>query len=328
MHLFNKRYYEGPKSDHFNGETFYFPKKPFKHNVKEVFKWRLFGKHPIWPRNVPVVNAEDPPDRVHGPIRVTYIGHATLLIQSSGLNILIDPHFSKRASPIKWMGFKRVQKPGLTLSKLPPIDYIFVSHDHYDHLDLASIRKIWKKDQPIIITPLGNDKIIKRAHRGMQIETLDWGEQIKLSAHIALKVLPAQHWSARTPFDRNRALWSSACFYINDKTVFFMGDSGFDHQLFVNLKNMIGKKPDIALMPIGSYEPGWLMSYAHMSPEESWTAFNILQGEKFLPIHYDVFPLGDEPYGEALPRLMQAAGEDSAKVVPLNAGEHLILECP
>lgn len=325
LSLFQKRYYKGLPSDHFDGEKFFFPNKSFNPKFKDILKWRLLGKRSIWPRSVPVVPAPDPIERVEDRTRITYIGHATLLIQSSGLNILTDPLFSSRASPFRWLGFKRVQKPGLSLSRLPPIDAIFISHDHYDHLDFQSLKKIWQRDQPIIVTPLGNDKIIRRIHPRIEIRTLDWEESTTLSPTVSLKLLPSQHWSARTLFDRNRALWGAACFYCEQETILFMGDTGFDAELFAELRTKIGKPLDVALLPIGSYEPAWLVSFAHMSPESAWEAFKILQGRYFLPIHYDVLPLGDEPYGEALPRLVKAAGEQSDQVLGLKVGQHIDL---
>ncbi len=324
--MFPKPYYSGKPSDHFDGKKFFFPNKKFQHHFTDVLKWRLFGQRPQWPRKVPNLRVKDPLERINDKTRITYIGHATTLIQSEGLNILLDPHFSMRASPFKWMGgFKRVQKPGIHISKLPPIDVIYISHDHYDHLDIPSLKKIWNRDRPLIISPLGNDRIIRHVHRDVRIKTLDWGETFSLSSRCSLKVLPSQHWSARTLFDRNFALWGSACFNLNEKNVFFMGDSGFDQNLFINLKNAINKKPDLVLMPIGSCEPNWLMSYAHMNPEEAWEAFKILEGRHIIPIHYDIFPLGDEPYGSALPRLLNAAADEGHKVIPLKPGAHFDL---
>ncbi len=318
-----KKYYYGEVSDHFDGESFFFPDKPYHFDIKAVLKWRLFTRRTIWPKHVAVKPALDPVSRVHGKIRVTYIGHATLLIQTSGLNILTDPHFSHRAGPLRWIGPKRIQEPGLHLERLPPIDVVFVSHNHYDHLDIPSLRRIWRRDRPLIVTPLGNDTIIRRRiDSKMDIKTLDWGEEMQLGVGATLKLLPCQHWSGRTIRDYNRALWGAAYMCFEEHSVLFVGDTGFSASLFKQMRAMMKRTPDVIALPIGCYEPHSITGYSHMSPEQAWEAFNLLEGEKLLPTHYDVFPLANEPYGEALERLKRAAGLHLRCVLPLRVGEH------
>lgn len=303
-----------------DGKKFFIPKKPFPHGFKEVLKWRLLNKRPKWPKKIPPLPTQEIPKKLEENLQVTYIGHATFLIQASKLNILTDPVFSERASPFKWMGPKRVQPPGVPLSKLPKIDMIFVSHNHYDHLDLPSLKKIWKRDKPIIITPLGNEKILRKVNRHIQIQTLDWNEVISLPYEGTLKLLPAQHWSARSLFDRNQALWGSAWITLDKYKILFIGDTGFDPELFKHIKKENGA-PDLVMLPIGSYAPRWLMSYSHMNPEEAWDAFHILKGKYLIPSHYDIFQLGNEPFGEALSLLKKAAGKHWDQVLPLKPGE-------
>lgn len=322
MVLWHNRYYRGIPNDHFDGKHFFWRAKPYKHNFIDLIKWKVLERRPNWPKHVPHIPVKKPPSKIDDKLRVTYIGHATLLIQSANLNILTDPQFSLRASPFSGFGPKRVQLPGVKISDLPPIDIVFVSHNHYDHLDIDSLRFLWKRDKPLIITPLGNDKIIRQVNPRINLQVMDWEESIPLSDDVICQLLPSQHWSARTIWDKNEALWGSACFKFDQKSVLFLGDTGFDEKLFKKIKKVIDPYPDIVVLPIGSYEPRWFMSYAHMSPEEAWQAFQILEGQYLLPIHYDVFPLGDEPFGEALPRLKNAAGVNLNQILPLKVGEN------
>ncbi len=313
-----KPYYSGPPSDHFDGNRFFLNKKPISHSLQEVLKWRLFGQRQPWPDQVILPEAAHPVARVHDGLKITCVGHATVLIQGNGLNILTDPHFSLRASPVKWIGPRRRKMPGLTLEQLPPIDVIFVSHNHFDHLDLPSLHKVWERDHSLIVTPLGNEKTIRAGKKEMRIQTMDWRDQISLSPDVTVKLLPSRHWSARGIFDTNHALWGAAFFTLGNSSVLFMGDTGFDPHLFLSDHPL---EATVALLPIGAYAPQWFMSYAHMSPEEAWETFKILQAEWFIPIHYDVFPLGDEPFGEALVRLQKAAGNEAHRISALEVGE-------
>jgi len=302
----------------------FFGDRPLEHTFWDILKWRFLEKRSVWPKEVvPSSNiVQSSYDEASDSLRVTYIGHATLLVQSHALNILTDPHFSKRASPIPWLGPKRVQPPGIPISSLPRIDIIFISHNHYDHLDITSLKQIWKLYHPLIVTPLGNEKIIRKAIPKANIKTLDWHEKTDLSPKISLQLLPSQHWSRRYLWDTNKSLWGAACIFTDRQTFLFVGDTGFDEQLFKDIKETIGRPLDIAALPIGSYDPRWVMSYAHMSPEEAWKAFKILEGKVLIPTHYDVFHLADEPFGEALPRLKAAAMKESSRIRALNPGEY------
>lgn len=307
------------RSDHFDGKRFFVPGKKITHSFWQVLKWRLMEKRPKWPKQVALTSfAHDhlPPKGM----RFTYIGHATVLIEIGRVTILTDPHFSQRASPLQWIGPKRVTPPGLTIEQLPSIDLIFISHNHYDHLDLLSLKKICNP-KTVIVTPLGNEKIIHKILPEQKVETLDWYESRILFSTLFIQLFPAHHWSARTPFDSNLALWGSAFFKVKERSFFFMGDSGYDPLLFAAISQKLKQPPEVALLPIGAYHPRWLMSAAHMSPKEAWTAFKQLKSSYLLPIHYDTFPLGDEPYGKALPSLFAEAKQEKGSVLALKAGE-------
>lgn len=319
--IFKSRlYYSGPKSDHFDGKRFFLYGKPHRNNLKALLRWRLFGKRHPWPKRVSIPHAPEPEVHVREGIKVTCIGHATLLIQADGLNILTDPHFFPRASPLSWLGPKRCKPPGLKLSQLPRIDIVFVSHNHYDHLDIPTLRWLWKRYQPRIITPLGNDVVIHKAAPEVLVEVMDWHQMVALSPHSSLKLLPCQHWSSRTPFDVNWALWGAAFFTFGEQTMLFVGDTGFSDALFKQLRHA-APAPNIVALPMGSYEPRWFMRYVHMGPEDAWKAFTILGGQTLIPTHYDVFPLGDEPFGDALKRLKESAGEHWDSVAALEVGQ-------
>lgn len=318
----SQRYYRGPPSDHFDGHRFFLPDAPLQAKLASLLKWRLWGRRSVWPRHIPLENVHTPVKRISDALRVTYIGHATVLLQADNLNILTDPQFSQRASPIRWGGPKRVQSPGVSIGHLPPIDAVFVSHNHYDHLDIPSLQKIWKRDQPLIVTPLGNDTIIKRAIKNARVTTLDWKETITFTNGVTLQLLPCQHWSARSPFDRNRALWGTAMIQFSRQSVLYMADSGFNEKLFKSLRSLMASPPDVAILPIGTYDPRWFMSYAHMCPEEAWETFCLLEASYLIPIHYDIFPLADEPYGEAVDRLKAVASKQSNRVIALPCGQH------
>lgn len=304
--------YSGPKTDHFDGTRFYNPWNPSRKTYKDMVKWK-WESHPAeWPERV-----ENPPrpslvPRIEGrALRATWIGHATVLIQTEDLNILTDPMFSERASPFSFIGPKRVRPPFVPIEKLPRIDVIIISHNHYEHMDLPSLKALWKRDKPRIITTLGNDRIIGRAGGGIKTETYDWKETVRISPGVTLTPWPVQHWSKRTLADTNKALWSGYVLNTEGRTLFFSGDTGYgDGQFFRDAARKFGPM-DIALIPIGAYEPRWFMAYSHVNPEEAIKSHRDLQARKSMGIHHETFRLTDEAFGsprKALEDARKAAG--------------------
>ncbi|MCC8462796.1 MAG: MBL fold metallo-hydrolase [Rickettsia endosymbiont of Ecitomorpha arachnoides] len=234
-------------------------------------------------------------------VRISYIGHVTFLIQIDGLNILTDPVWSERVSPFTFAGPKRVVKPGINFTDLPKIDIILVSHNHYDHLDIRTIKDLWIRDKTKIITPLMNDVIIQKHISDAEIITLGWGESYK-EQNIYLE--PAQHWSARGIFDKNKALWGTFIIKTKIGDICFIGDSGYNDTLFKE----IGKKHNIliSLIPIGAYEPRWFMKPVHMNPEEAVFTHLDLNSKYSIASHFDVFQLADEAFNAAPLELRQA----------------------
>ncbi len=291
-----KAYYAGPVSDHFDGTEFYNPwgKRP-KKGLWDVFKWRMQGTRSEWPES-----AENPPRPAlierSETLKVTYIGHASFLVQVDNINILVDPVFSERCSPFTGYGPKRVRPPFVPLEKLPKIDFVFVSHNHYDHLDLASLSWLARNHKPMILTPLGNTRIIQPCADGCTLLALDWHQAAKLGKDISLTLTPAQHWSRRGLNDTSRDLWGG--FFLktpNGQSLYYSGDSGFHKGMFEDIKKRHGA-PDIALLPLGAYEPRWFMKYSHMNPEEAVETYQTLGAKQAMGFHFETFQLTDEPF--------------------------------
>ena len=286
-------YYVGARSDHFDGERFFnpgmAPRKPG--GLLTILKWRLDGSNRAeWPASVPVTPARPAP-RVEGDeMVVTAVGHASVLVQTHGLNILTDPVWSERASPFASMGPKRVRAPGVALEDLPKIDVVLVSHNHYDHLDLDTLEKLWKRDQPIIVTPLGNAALMAR--RGIIAFARDWGQTVGITEKVGVTIERVQHWSARWSSDRNRALWGGFTVTTPAGNIYFAGDCGYEPGSF----KAAGQRGPVrlALLPIGAYLPRDIMKVSHMNPAEAVQAFNDLGAAQAVGIHFGTFQLTDE----------------------------------
>ena len=302
-------YYQGELSDHFDGERFFNPDAPppKERGFFTFMKLRLFEERPEWPDHVTINKIDKPPARVNGEaLRVSYVGHATLLVQTRGVNILLDPIWSERASPFTIIGPKRIKRPGIAFEDLPAIDAVLVSHNHYDHLDVSTLSRLWHAKQPRMITALGNDKIIQRHDREIPVETYDWWQTTKLSQDVSLTFVPVQHWSARGLTDRNKALWTGFVIDTPDGAIYFGADLGFgDGEQFKIIRE---KFPNIrfAALPIGAFKPRWFMAYSHLSPDEAVEAFKLLDAKYGLAVHFDVFQIGFEAYYEAVEVLQQA----------------------
>lgn len=237
-----------------------------------------------------------------GTLSVTWIGHSSFLIQLGGSNILTDPVWSDRASPVQWAGPKRVSPPGFPVGQLPPIDLVIQSHNHYDHLDDRTVRQLVRTHPDARwITPIGVGSFI-RERGARNVSEHDWWEEVEVRG-VTLAGTPAQHFSGRGFRDRNQSLWCGWALKAGSTRVYFCGDSGY-HPGFVEIGRRLGPF-DVALMPIGAYEPRWFMSPVHMDPHEAVTAFRDLhrahgseQRAVFVPMHWGTFRLTDEPVEE------------------------------
>lgn len=229
----------------------------------------------------------------------TWIGHSTLLLQIEGMNILTDPVWSERASPFSFIGPKRFAPPGVALKDLPPIDVVLISHDHYDHLDRSTIEKLGNK--PLYLIPLGVSEILERW--GItNYEELDWWDSFTFN-QTKFICTPTQHFSGRNPLQANSNLWASWVVKSRTASFYYGGDSGY-FPGFAEIGQKYGPF-DLAALPIGAYHPRWFMSPMHMSPDQAVQAFLDLQAKKFIPIHWGVFQMADEPLDEP-PKVLQS----------------------
>jgi L-ascorbate metabolism protein UlaG (beta-lactamase superfamily) len=311
-----------PLSDHFNGRRFFNPSgangQPF---------WRvprlLLTPRTRWPVEVSV-EPRRPPAPGPGEVVVTFIGHSTVLIQSPAANVLIDPVFAQRASPLSFAGPRRARAPGVRFDDLPPISLLLLSHNHYDHCDLAALQELERRFHPPVVTPLGNGRLLRSA--GIrQVEELDWW-QTATTAPLPITVTPAQHFSARGPFDRNRALWGGFLIEAGGRRILHAGDSGYGPH-FREVAMRLGRI-DLSFLPIGAYEPRWFMKDIHMNPPEAVQAHLDLKSRRSVPIHFGTFQLTPEGIDEPVRELGKALRE---RAVPerefggLEVGESLSL---
>ncbi|UCH11415.1 MAG: MBL fold metallo-hydrolase [Fidelibacterota bacterium] len=255
---------------------------------------------------------------------VTWIGHATCLVQMNGLNILTDPIFSDRASPVQSAGPRRVTPLPLDPARLPDIDLVLISHNHYDHLDQGTVRLLAKDHNPTWLVPLGLKAWFAKQGISRVVE-LDWWDRVDLPSGEAVCV-PAKHFASRTPWDRNKVLWASWVISSGEHRIYFSGDTGYGEHLS-GIGNRYGPF-DLALLPIGSYQPEWFMLPVHMNPQQAVQAHVDLHARKSLGIHWGTFILSDEPIQEP-PRLFvesaRQAGLAEDEIIVLQHGQTLVL---
>lgn len=288
------RYYQGPSSDHFDGVRFFNPGHPSTdRGLTAMLRWKLAGGAARWPASAAVAPAR-PEARVTG-LRITMVGHATLLIQAGGLNILTDPVWSERVSPFASIGPKRVTAPGIMFEALPPIDVVLLSHCHYDHMDVATLRRLQADHAPLMVMPLGNDAIVRAAVPHSRCLVGDWWDRLELGNGLSTTLTPAYHWANRWPTDVRMALWSGFFLDTPVGTVWFAGDTGYgDGAIFKQVRLRLGA-PDVALIPIGAYAPRWFMSAQHVDPTEAVQILRDVDARRALGIHWGTFQLTDEP---------------------------------
>ncbi len=318
------RYYQGPRSDHFDGERFFHPGLPSSDkSLLQLLRWRMLGRRAAWPKTLPARARLRPVDHVDG-LQIHAIGHASLLLQVNGSNILIDPVWAERASPFRRLGPLRRNPPAIDFDDLPPIHSVLVTHNHYDHLDVPAIKRLWEVHRPLILSPLGNDHFIRTAAPQVEVKTGDWWDSFSLSHSIRATIVPAYHWSARRMGDRRMALWGGFVLETPSGLIYCAGDTAYrDGKIFHEVRERLGR-PAVAILPIGAYAPRWFMQTQHVDPEEAVQIAVDCGARQLLGIHWGTFPLTDEPFQEPQERLSAAAHAASfanAGSVALYAGD-------
>lgn len=292
--------HDGPPSGHFDGRRFFHEPRVNK-GFLTFLRWQLTREpQGEWVADLSAPETVRPPARVDGDaLRVTFINHATVLIQTRGRNVLTDPIWSDRASPFQRIGPQRHLPPGVPFEDLPRIDAVLISHNHYDHMDLPTLHRLAARDDPLFLVPLANCPYFRRIPTDRCLE-FDWWESTDALPELRIHAVPARHWSRRGPFDTNRALWSGWVIE-GARRIYFAGDTGYGGH-FAEIRARLGP-PDLAIVPIGAYLPRWFMAEQHIDPGEAVLAADVLGADVAMAMHHACFPLADEGQWQALEEL-------------------------
>ena len=283
--------YNGPVSDHFNGKQFTNPTGLKAKGLVDVLKWVIKGKREPWEERTNIPFGAKPVASSQA-LRITYVNHSTFLIQVNGVNILTDPVWSERTSPFQFAGPKRMRPPGIKFEELPKIDVVLLSHNHYDHLDLPIVKKIFEIHKPEIVTPLGVKAFLEQnGIRGKG--DMDWWDEVALNDTLKVQAVPAQHFSGRGTFDRDATLWCGYVIKRKEGNIYFVGDTGYNEKTFKEIGERCAPIA-VAFVPIGAYKPQWFMSPIHCSPEEAVKIHMEVKAKVSIADHYGTFALADD----------------------------------
>jgi L-ascorbate metabolism protein UlaG (beta-lactamase superfamily) len=332
-HTWRKPVFKYLHSEHFNGQRFCnLEPRSAGRGRAELFKWLLTRKSYTWDVNSERETAEffahpraiphQRPDAALDDWQVWFVGHATVLLQIGPYNFLTDPVWCEHVSPFQSAGPKRVIPAGIALEDLPPIDAVLLSHNHYDHMDLATLDWLHVEYEMPIYTGLGNAWYLPKKYNVIE---MDWW-QSEFFAELKIVYTPAQHGSGRGFRDQNHALWGGFSILYEQHHCFFAGDTGYSPH-FKEIKKQLGE-PRIALLPIGAYEPRELMRYMHMNPEDAFHAHQDLHAKCSVAIHYRTFQLTDEGRDEPEKNLHEIINHSSKLINPficLREGKRMIV---
>jgi len=314
-YLLSVPFYKDNQSKNFNGTVFKNVEDVSAKSFTDVIKWMINREQGEWskipPEDVTFGIIED--NRVKGSVQViTFVNHSTFLIQTDGLNILTDPIWSNRASPFNFAGPKRMRPPGIKFGDLPEIDMVLISHNHYDHLDLPTIKRLEEKYSPLFVVPLGVDRFL--SNKGMEnVIALDWWEEESINGNVGIASVPAQHFSGRGLFDRDKTLWCGYVIQSMHGNIYFAGDTGYG-DFFKDIAKRY-QPVKTALIPIGAYKPRWFMKPMHVNPAEAIKIHKELNSELTIGMHFNTFPLADDGQNEPVNDLSKALEGENVTVL-------------
>ena len=270
-------------------------------------RWMRTRQRGVWERDMTLAPGPPPPPRVDGDaLRVTFINHATVLIQTAGLNIITDPIWSERASPLRFAGPRRYRPPGIRFDDLPSINVVLLSHDHYDHMDIPTLKRLQARDKPRILAGLRQREVLGR-HGLDPITELDWWDNCELGNGLTVSGVPARHWTGRGLFDQGRRLWLGFVLHTGSGPVYFSGDTGMGPH-FEQIHQHFGA-PRLAILPIGAWLPRWFMAPVHISPDEAVHTHIEMQAQMSMAVHFGTFDLADDGQLDA-PQALQRARDE------------------
>ena len=320
--VFSATTWSGPSTPHFDGARFHNAGGVETAGIGAFLTWILDREMGEWKEIVDAVPGRPPPRSVPlGEVRVTFINHASFLVQLPGLNVLTDPIWSERCSPVSFLGPRRQHPPGIRFEDLPPIDVVLISHNHYDHLDADTIRALARAHDPLFVAGLGNAPVLRESGARRVVE-LDWWEAHPLGEGVTLHGVPAQHFSGRGLSDRMGTLWMGFVLTGTTGPLYFAGDTG-DGPHFDEIRNRFGP-PRLALLPIGAFRPRAVMKAMHLSPAEAMDVHLRMHAHRSVGMHYGTFRLADDGQGEPVEALRAAAhrrGVSEEEFWTLNFGE-------
>ena len=310
--------YRGPVSDHFDGRRFLNQRDVRAKGGMELLKWMVNRKQGTWNEDLSEAYGKYPLRHFRDGIRVTFINHTTFLIQADGLNILTDPVWSRRVSPFPWVGPRRMKLPGIRFGDLPKIHVVLLTHNHYDHLDIATMRLVFGAHHPRVIVPLGVKAFLDR-HHIPSFET-DWWEEVHLENNVIVRAVPAQHFSGRGFLDRDATLWCGFVIKTGKGNIYFAGDTGYNEVTFREIPSRCGPIR-VAMLPIGAYKPGWFMSPIHTSPADALRIHLDVGATASIGMHFGTFPLADDGEHDPVTDLRKAL-----EALQLSADDFIVLK--